>query len=53
MKLLLLATNLLILAPVLNAQSVDEGNQQLYYHKYKSAENSFLETLKRDPNNAA
>jgi tetratricopeptide (TPR) repeat protein len=35
----------------LSAQSVDEGAQQMYYERYQSAENTFHNLLKQDPNN--
>lgn len=36
---------------VLQAQSLEQGNQHLYYERYESAENSFHQVLKNDPNN--
>jgi tetratricopeptide (TPR) repeat protein len=36
----------------LNAQSVDEGVQQMYYERYQTAENTFHKALQQDPNNA-
>lgn len=37
----------------LNAQSVDEGLQQMYYERYQTAENTFHKALQQDPNNAS
>ena len=37
---------------VLHAQSLEQGNQHLYYERYESAENSFHQVLNSDPNNA-
>jgi tetratricopeptide (TPR) repeat protein len=37
---------------VLNAQSVEQGNQQLYYERYGSAVNTFQQVLQKDPSNA-
>ena len=36
---------------VLQAQSLEQGNQHLYYERYESAENSFHQVLKNDPEN--
>jgi tetratricopeptide (TPR) repeat protein len=40
-------------AVVLNAQSVEQGVQQMYYERYQSAENTFHQALQQDPNNAS
>ena len=35
----------------LQAQTVEQGAQQIYYQRYHSAENTFDQLVKRDPNN--
>lgn len=52
MKSILLFTSLFMAAEALNAQSVQEGNQFYYYERYQSAENSFHNVLKQQPDNA-
>ena len=37
---------------VLHAQSLEQGNEHLYYERYESAENSFHQVLNSDPNKA-
>lgn len=44
--------SLISCAFALNAQSVDDGVQQMYYQRYQSAENTFHQILQQDPNNA-
>ncbi|MGB8192084.1 MAG: tetratricopeptide repeat protein, partial [Chitinophagaceae bacterium] len=37
----------------LHAQSLQQGNQYLYYERYQSAENSFHQALKQNPQDAS
>ncbi len=53
MKTILFFTTLITGVSVLQAQSLEQGNQQLYYHRYQTAENTFHQFLKQDPNNAS
>lgn len=52
MKRITLLFSLISCAFALNAQSVDDGVQQMYYQRYQSAENIFHQILQQDPNNA-
>jgi tetratricopeptide (TPR) repeat protein len=52
MKKLLLFTLFSIAVLFLNAQSIQEGNKQLYYERYQSAETTFQQLLKQNTNNA-
>jgi tetratricopeptide (TPR) repeat protein len=36
----------------LHAQSVEQGQKELYYHRYQSAENTFHQLINQDANNA-
>jgi tetratricopeptide (TPR) repeat protein len=53
MKRITLLFSFISTAFAMNAQSVDQGIQQMYYERYKSAENSFHQALQQDPNNAS
>lgn len=53
MKKLLFITFLSPGMLVLKAQSLDQGNNQLYYEKYRTAAQTFQSILQQDPNNAA
>lgn len=52
MKTIILASIFLTGATVIQAQTIEQGQQQLYYERYASAENTFHQVLKQDPNNA-
>ncbi|HWI94382.1 MAG TPA: tetratricopeptide repeat protein [Flavisolibacter sp.] len=52
MKRITLLSSIVSIAFALNAQSVDDGIQQMYYQRYQSAENTFHQVLQQDPNNA-
>lgn len=53
MKKLVLFTLLTSGALVLKAQSLEQGNQQLYYERYHTAAQTFRSILKANPNDAA
>jgi tetratricopeptide (TPR) repeat protein len=53
MKRITLLSSIISTAFALNAQSVDDGVQQMYYQRYQSAENTFHRILQQDPNNAS
>lgn len=50
MKKLILSFTLLFAISAVNSQSVETGNQQIYYEKYQSAENTFRTILQQQPN---
>ena len=52
MKKLGLLVALTTTVVVLNAQTIDEGNKQIYYERYNSAEKTFGQLVKADPANA-
>ena len=52
MKRITILLSFISTAFALNAQSVDEGVQQMYYERYQSADNTFHKILQQDPNNA-
>src|SRR4051794_26323712 len=52
MKKIIIFTCLLATATGLKAQSVQGGNNYLYYERYASAENTFSQLVKVDPANA-
>ena len=53
MKKLILFFSFLAGGFSLKAQSVEQGNQQLYYERFQSAENTFQQVVKQNPNDAA
>ena len=52
MKKIFVSTLLISAAVALQAQTGDLGNQQLYYKRFQTAENTFHKVLQQDPNNA-
>jgi tetratricopeptide (TPR) repeat protein len=52
MKRILVIASLFAAANGIQAQSVQEGNNHLYYERYQSAENTFSQLTKADPSNA-
>jgi tetratricopeptide (TPR) repeat protein len=52
MKKAIISLNFIFGAVALYAQSPEQGFQQLYYERYQSAENTFQQVLKQNPNNA-
>lgn len=52
MKKTALLITLITAAVALNAQTISDGNKQLYYERYKSAEETFNELIKTNMNNA-
>jgi tetratricopeptide (TPR) repeat protein len=53
MKRIAILSSFISTAFVLNAQSMDEGVQQMYYERYQTAENTLHKALQQDPNNAS
>jgi tetratricopeptide (TPR) repeat protein len=51
MKSIILTTILIMGALVSRAQSVEQGNSQLYYERYPSAQQTFETVLKQQPDN--
>src|SRR5687767_10646247 len=51
MKKIIITTLFLSATALLHAQG--DGNQQLYYERYSSAENTFYQALQQQPNDAA
>jgi tetratricopeptide (TPR) repeat protein len=51
MKRIFNVTILIFSTGMLYAQSTEQGNQQLYYERYQSAENTFHQVLKSDAGN--
>jgi tetratricopeptide (TPR) repeat protein len=52
MKKISILFNLSLAAFALHAQSLEQGVQQIYYQRYHSAENTFTQLVKQDPNNS-
>jgi len=52
MKKISILTILISGAFALQAQTVEQGAQQIYYQRYHSAENTFDQLVKQDPNNS-
>jgi len=52
MKRITVFFNFILGAFVLQAQTVEQGVQQMYYERYQTAENTFHQILKQDPNNS-
>lgn len=52
MKRITIFFNFILGALVVQAQSVEQGAQQMYYEQYQSAENTLHQVLQQDPNNA-
>lgn len=52
MKKLILATGFITATVALFAQSAQEGNNDLYYERYQSAQKAFNQLTKADPGNA-
>lgn len=53
MKLIFSITILLTATTKLLAQSIEEGNSNLYYERFQSAENTFKQLISQNSNNAA
>jgi tetratricopeptide (TPR) repeat protein len=51
MKKIILLFSLILEIFVLQAQSLEQGTQQMYYERYQSAENTFHQVLQNDANN--
>jgi len=52
MKKIVISLNVILAATVLQAQTTDQGFQQLYYERYQSAEHSFEQAVQQNANDA-